>query len=64
MCHVSVDKVADLEKAKRIVLDSKVDYPTACNALVRLDWPVKSRFVKQLCFSLLDMVFMFFLVEI
>lgn len=39
VCHVFVDKAADLEKAKRIALDSKVDYPAACNAMVSFNWP-------------------------
>src|SRR5258708_2070141 len=31
-CHVYVDRAADIEKALRITLDSKVQYPAACNA--------------------------------
>ena len=32
ICHVYVDRNADIEKALRITLDSKVQYPAACNA--------------------------------
>lgn len=32
ICHVYVDRAADLEKALRIVVDSKVQYPAACNS--------------------------------
>jgi glutamate-5-semialdehyde dehydrogenase len=32
ICHVYVDKAADLEKAIRVAVDAKVDNPSACNA--------------------------------
>ena len=32
ICHVYVDRAADVEKAVKIILDSKTQYPAACNA--------------------------------
>ncbi|CAI7832717.1 unnamed protein product [Closterium sp. NIES-54] len=36
VCHVYVDKAASLKMAKRIILDAKMDYPAACNAMETL----------------------------
>lgn len=32
ICHVYVDRAADLKKAREIAFDAKVQYPAACNA--------------------------------
>ena len=36
VCHGYIDKFADFEKASRICLDSKLQYPAACNAMETL----------------------------
>lgn len=36
LCHIFVDRDADMEKAKEIVIDAKTDYPAACNAVETL----------------------------
>jgi len=36
ICHVYVHGAADLQKAERIVLDAKIEYPAACNAIETL----------------------------
>ncbi len=36
ICHVLVDRAADLSRAVRVTLDSKVQYPAACNSVETL----------------------------
>jgi glutamate-5-semialdehyde dehydrogenase len=36
VCHVYVDRAADLKKALAVAFDSKVQYPAACNAMETL----------------------------
>ena len=36
ICHIFVDKSADLELAKKVVIDAKTQYPSACNTVETL----------------------------
>ena len=36
ICHIFVDKSADYEKARNIVIDAKTQYPSACNSVETL----------------------------
>lgn len=36
VCHVYVDKDMDLIKAQRVIIDAKINYPAACNAMETL----------------------------
>ncbi|OGI16987.1 MAG: glutamate-5-semialdehyde dehydrogenase [Candidatus Melainabacteria bacterium RIFOXYA2_FULL_32_9] len=33
ICHIYIDEFADLDKATKISIDSKIQYPSACNAV-------------------------------
>jgi glutamate-5-semialdehyde dehydrogenase len=50
VCHLYIDKYADLEKAVAITVDAKTNYPAACNAietlLVHAD--IASKFLPQI----------------
>lgn len=36
ICHIFIDKSADYDKAERIVIDAKTQYPSACNSVETL----------------------------
>jgi len=52
ICHIFLDKNADFEKAKNIIIDSKTQYPSACNAvetlLIHKDFEQKEELLKSL----------------
>ena len=36
ICHIYVDRAADLKMAKQVVIDAKVQYPAACNSVEKV----------------------------
>jgi glutamate-5-semialdehyde dehydrogenase len=55
ICHVYVHTAADLQKAERIVVDAKVDYPAACNSVETLlvDAAVAAEFLPKITATLI-----------
>lgn len=50
ICHIYVDRAADLRMAKEVVIDAKVQYPAACNAVekVLVHEEVAAKFLPEL----------------
>ena len=61
ICHIFVDESADLEKAKRIIIDAKTQYPSACNAvetvLIHEDFSAQKELLESLKQSGIDLIF-------
>ena len=52
ICHIFVDKTADFEKAEKIIIDAKTQYPSACNSvetlLIHKDFELAEELLKAL----------------
>lgn len=61
ICHIFVDESADFEKAKRIVIDAKTQYPSACNAvetlLIHKDFKAQKELLEALEGSGINLIF-------
>ena len=55
ICHIFVDKSADIDMASKIVIDAKTQYPSACNAvetlLIHKDFPKTDELLASLQLS-------------
>ena len=56
ICHIFIDESADFDMAKNIVIDSKTQYPSACNSVetILLHKNLSDDFVKNLIFALVQ----------
>lgn len=61
ICHIFIDESADIEKAKRIVIDAKTQYPSACNSvetlLIHKNFSAKEELIEALRASEIQIVF-------
>ena len=61
ICHIFVDKTADIEKAKRIIIDAKTQYPSACNSvetlLIHRDFSAKDDLLDELKQNGIELIF-------
>lgn len=61
ICHIFVDEYADLEKAKRIIIDAKTQYPSACNTvetlLIHKDFEPKEELIEVLNSAGIELIF-------
>ena len=56
ICHIYIDAAADLEMAKTIAVDAKIQYPAACNAVETLliNESIAAQFLPELVSALHD----------
>lgn len=61
ICHIFVDESAALEKAKRVVIDAKAQYPSACNSvetlLIHRDFGGKEELLQALKNAGIELIF-------
>jgi glutamate-5-semialdehyde dehydrogenase len=54
ICHIYVDRAADLQMAKKVAIDAKVQYPAACNSVekVLVHEDIAAKFLPELISAL------------
>ena len=61
ICHIFVDESADFNKAKNIIIDSKTQYPSACNSvetlLIHKNFAQKSELLEELKKAEIELIF-------
>jgi len=61
ICHIFVDASADFEKAKKVIIDAKTQYPSACNAvetvLIHKDFTQKDALIQALKDAEIEIIF-------
>ncbi len=60
ICHIFIDKTAQYENVKKIVIDAKTQYPSACNAvetlLIHKEWNYINQLKKDLIVARIEIV--------
>ncbi len=60
ICHIFVDKSADIKMAEKVVVDAKTQYPSACNAvetlLIHEEFPHKNELLASLQLSEIKLI--------
>lgn len=61
ICHIFTDESADFEKAKKIIIDAKTQYPSACNSvetlLIHKNFPQKEQLIQELKDAGIEIIF-------
>lgn len=61
ICHIYVDKYADFDKAKNIIIDAKTQYPSACNSvetvLIHKDFENKNELISAIESAGIEIIF-------
>lgn len=61
ICHIFVDESADFEKAKKVIIDAKTQYPSACNSvetvLIHKNYPRKGMLLNDIIKAGVELIF-------
>lgn len=60
ICHIFTDESADLEKASKVIIDAKTQYPSACNAvetlLIHKNFPYRKELLEKIAAAEVEII--------